>query len=390
MHCRGVEVGRLARTDAVAPGTVLDLPIGRLPHVPLPTELRVSTAPDGPDLVAPWVIDSAAAAASLLGPPELHVEDLRMDHGVLRGTARESRNGLIDPVLFARINGAGARLAVVEPPVALPEGGCAFRFSLAVLPTDLTESGLSVELHLIGQDAPVARFGWSRSGVGETERRLVELEARLRQIEEEQAAAQRSLQEAVRQQCALQQERIDSFIAGAAALLLDRLAGAPGQEADALRALLESGGPVPVGQTALDLTAEQVRISPEDGVFGAGWHRAEVYATGSFRWMGARGLLLSPAPERALAGVTLEIRHLYRASIPAVIASIDDVAGEVEATPDRHGGFRLRITPADGPRPARLLRLASLTGGCPAEDGSSADRRMLSLAVSAAVFDYLT
>lgn len=388
LHCRGIEVGHLALARPVPAGEVIEIPIDRLPHVPLPTELRLSTALDGPDLVAPWPIENAAAALSLLGPPEMRVEDLRMDHGVLRGTGREDRNGLIDPVLFARINGTGARMVSVEPPVGLPEGGCAFRFALPIRPGDLSDAGLSVELYMIGQDAPVARFGWVCSGVGETERSLAELETRLRQMEEEQAATQRGLQEMLRRQLALQQERVDSFIAAAATLLLDRLACAPGQEEDALRALLDSAGPARIGQTAVDLNASQVRVSVEDGVFGAGWHQPELYPTGSFRWMSARGLLLNPAPERRLAGVTLEICHLYEAAAPVLTATIDDVAAEVTATPDLHGGFRLRIEPADGPRPARLLRLASLTGGCPAETAGSSDRRVLSLAVSRAVFDY--
>jgi hypothetical protein len=36
----------------------------------------------------------------------------------------------------------------------------------------------------------------------------------------------------------------------------------------------------------------------------------------------------------------------------------------------------------------RLARLASLTGGSPAEDGASTDRRVLSFAVSRVLFDY--
>ena len=36
----------------------------------------------------------------------------------------------------------------------------------------------------------------------------------------------------------------------------------------------------------------------------------------------------------------------------------------------------------------RLVRIASLTGGSPAEDGASGDRRQLSFAVSRVVFEY--
>jgi hypothetical protein len=347
--CRGIEVGRLVLDGPVAEGTVLEVPMPRVPRVPLPVELRLSTAPDGPDLVAPWRIESAAAALSLLGPPEVTIEDLRLDHGILRGTARELRNGLLDPIMFARINGTGARMATVEEPVALPEGGCAFRFALPILPTDLSESGLSVDLHLIGLDAPVAHFGWTRQGIGAAERRLAELEARLRQMEEEQAAQQQNTQAMLRRQFSVQQERIDAFIAAAATLLLDRLAVVPGQEQDALRSLLDSAGPGGMGQPAPDLTARQVMVAPEDGLFGAGWHREEVYPTGAFRWMSPRGLLLNPAPQRPLAAITLEICHLYKAAAPALTAMLDDVAAELAVIPQEHGGFAVRIVP----QPAR-------------------------------------
>src|SRR3954463_9575370 len=89
LHCRGIEVGRRVLDGPVHAGTVLDIPIVRLPRVPLPAELRLSAAPDAPDLAAPWRIDSAEAALSLLGGPDIRIEDLRLDHGVLRGTGRE-------------------------------------------------------------------------------------------------------------------------------------------------------------------------------------------------------------------------------------------------------------------------------------------------------------
>lgn len=388
LHCRGIEIGRHWLDGPVREGMVLDIPVERLPRVPLPAELRLSTALDAPDLVAPWRLETAEAALSLLGGPDMRIEDLRLDHGVLRGTGREARNGLLDPVLFARINGSGARIVSVDPPIALPEGGCAFRFALPILPADLTESGLSVALMLVGQEAPVGSFVWRRGDPGEAERRLAELEGRIRQMEEDAAAAQQMLQATLQRQLALQQERIDAFIAAAATLLLDRLAVVPGREPDALRSLLDSAGPIRAGDPLLDLTARQLELPPDAAQFGRGWHREESYPSGSFRWMGPRGLLLNPAPERLVAGVTLDICHLYRADAPALTAELDAVAAEVAVRDLGGGAFAVRLTHPDGPQPLRLLRLASLTGGSPAEDGASGDRRNLSFAVSRVVFDY--
>ena len=50
-------------------------------------------------------------------------------------------------------------------------------------PGDLGESGLSVTIHLVGLEAPLARYAWTRAGAGETEARLAELEGRLRRLE---------------------------------------------------------------------------------------------------------------------------------------------------------------------------------------------------------------
>jgi hypothetical protein len=388
LHCRGIEVGQLTLDGPVREGSRLDIPIERLPRVPLPAELRLSTAPDAVDLVAPWRVETAAAALSLLGAPDARVEDLRLDHGVLRGTGREARNGLLDPVLYARINGTVARMVSIEPPIALPEGGCAFRFALPILPADLTEAGLSVVIMLVGQDAPVGSFAWSRSGIAEAERRLVELDSRVRQMEADAAVAQRNLLATVQRQLALQQERIDAFIAAAATLLLDRQAAVPGREPDALSELLATAAPVRAGDPLLDLTARQLEVPPDAALFGAGWHRSESYPSGAFRWMGPHGLLLNPAPDRPVASVTLEVCHLYRADVPAVTAEFDDAAAKVAVTSHGNGAFTVRLAPQDGARPLHLLRIASLTGGSPAEDGTSGDPRYLSLAVSRAVFEY--
>jgi hypothetical protein len=214
-----------------------------------------------------------------------------------------------------------------------------------------------------------------------------DLEGRLRRLEQSAAAGLAAAQEEMRRRLDIQQERIDAFIAGAASLLLDRLASVPGREQDALRSLLESAGPLRAGDPLLDLTAKQLEVQPEAGLFGTGWHGAEVYPSGAFRWMGPRGLLLNPAPERPVAGVTLDICHLYQTSAPSLTAQFDETAAEV-AVASAPGGFAVRLTHPDGPRRLRLLRLDSMTGGCPAEDGVSGDRRRLSFAVSRVVFDY--
>ena len=392
-HCRGIEVGRFALPGPVEAGAVLHIPITRLPRVSLPAELRISAAADGPDLAPPWRLETPAAALTLLGPPAPSAEELRMDQGVLRGIAVERANGLLEPVLYARINDAAARAVTVEPPVALAEGGCAFRFALPLLPEDLGETGLSVALHLVGQEAPLARFAWTRAGAGETERRLAELEGRLRRLEQAASAGLAQAQEELRRRLDIQQERIDAFIEAAASLLLDRIAGEdppadPGEAAkSALRGLIAAASPE-LPEEALRRIGSRIEIPPTATQFDLGWHAPERDAGGEFRWLSDRGQVVNPEPDRRLAGVELETCHLYGAAEPALRAAFDDLPCQVTVTPAGPHRHRVRITPPEGAAPCRILLLEALSSGSPARDGVSADTRLLSMAVARLAFDY--
>jgi hypothetical protein len=104
--------------------------------------------------------------------------------------------------------------------------------------------------------------------------------------------------------------------------------------------------------------------------------------------MSGRGLLLNPALDRPLTGVTLEICHLYRTRAPSLTAMLDDAAADVAVTDCGHGTYSVHLALPGEPRAVRLLRLSSIAASSPFEDGVSPDRRVLSLAVSGVVFHY--
>lgn len=393
--CRGIEVGRMALPPALAAGAEILLPIARIPRIELPAELRFAAAPEGPELAPPWPLPNPGAALALLGPPAPPViEGLRLEQGVLRGVATERANGLIEPVMYARINEAGARGVVTEKPWVLPEGGCAFRFSLPLEPGDLMESGLSIALHLVGLEAPVARFAWTRAEPEGAAPRLAELEARLARLEGQAAAQARMLAEEARRHAALLAERTDAFIETAAALLLDRLAGtasAPEPGADprlaALRRLIADAAAAPPATEAL-LLGTRAEIPPAAGNLAVGWHQPERDEGGPFRWMADTALVVNPEPHRRVTGVTITVRHLYGADAPGLSASFDGLPGRV-AVARQANGFTVRIEPEGGGAvPCQGLHLASDHAGVPLRDGRNPDQRMLSVAVSGLVFDY--
>jgi hypothetical protein len=387
LFCGGVEVGCFPlAAAAVEPGRTVEVPVSRLPRVGLPAELRLSTGVADPDLAAPWVLESADAAFRLLGPPAPVVESLRLDHGVLRGVATERANGLLEPVLYARINDAAARAVSVEETAPLAEGGCVFRFAASLQPADLVEAGLAVSIHMVGLDAPIARFALAPATVGvDAAARVAELEGRLRRLEDAMAAGLEAMEHALRRRMDAQQERVDAFIEASASLLLDRIAteDAPA----ALRALAGTAAPTEAETAPLRL-GNLVELSLDAGHLGFGWHSPERDAAGAFRWMADRALVVSPEPHREVVGVALEIGHLYGASEPTLRATFDSSPCDVAVEGDGPHRFQVRISPPGGAAPCRTLMLEALASGSPARDGASADSRLLSMAVYRMVFDY--
>jgi hypothetical protein len=106
--------------------------------------------------------------------------------------------------------------------------------------------------------------------------------------------------------------------------------------------------------------------------------------------MADRALVVSLEPHRPLAGVTLEVGHLYGAAEPALRASFDTLPCAVSFERDDGANrFRVRVAPPDGAAaPCRTLLLEALASGSPARDGTSADPRLLSVAVYRLAFDY--
>lgn len=394
-YCRGIEVGRSALPAELPAGAELVLPIARLPRVELPAELRFAAAPDGPDLAPPWPIPHAGAALALLGPPAPpEIEGLRLETGLLRGIAIERVNGLIEPVMYARINAAGARGVACDPPWPLPEGGCAWRFALALEPGDLMESGLDIALHLIGVAAPVARFAWTRAVPEDPTPRMAALEARIARLEAEAEAQSRRLAEEARRHAADLAARSDAFLETAAALLLDRVAGTASIAGDAdprlagLRRLIADAAAGPPATEAL-LLGSRAEIPPAAGNLAVGWHAPEQDEGGPFRWMADTALVVNPEPHRPVAAVTLTVRHLYGAAAPRMTGGFDGHPARVTPGLDADGRHTLRLEPEGGGAvPCQGLRLASDHAGVPLRDGRNPDQRMLSLAVSKVVFDY--
>jgi hypothetical protein len=357
--------------------------------VALPAEIRLGTA--GRDLAAAIPLRTPAEAVALFGPGLWRAENLTLLHGVLQGDLRNADNGLAEPQPFARINASLSRPLLLGQPATLADGAALWPFQLPLQPEDLLLSGLTLSLHVAGQEAPLASLAWSPPGAEAQAQRLVALEARL---QEAMAANEAGIAQLAAEQRRLhleQQTRIDAFIEYAGALLLDRVAGtasvpiAEAADLAALRALIAGAAPLPAEPAAP--VATDSTVLPASPLFSFGWYQLERDAGGDFRWMGETAAITSPSPDRAVAEVVVHLRHLYGADRPALSATLDGAEASTALEGEGPAGWRLRITPA-GPAPCRMLRLTSRHHASPAEQGSSADTRRLSVAVARACFHF--
>lgn len=379
--CRGVEVGRRI-LDTAAPGEALTLAIARLPWVEWPAELRFGAAAAGPELAPPWPLPNEAAALALVGPGDPCVDALRLEAGVVRGLVRNRVNGAVRPVLYARLNGSGARGVVVGAASALGEGGASWPLALALEPGDLTEAGLTVTLHAAADAQPLAQLAWARvaaPGAGE----FTLLAERVARLERGAVDAEARLLEAVQRRIAWQGERVDAFVEATAALLLDRVAGdAPA----ALRALIADAVKEPEVVAVPRSSGRTVAL--DSGHLALGWHALEVGPDGvPFRWMAESALIVNPEAHRAVAAVTLGVRHVYPATAPAAAAAFDARPVAVAVTRGA-GEDLLRLVPPGPPGECRTVRIDALTSGVPAEHDGGTDARRLSLGVAWVAFDY--
>lgn len=385
----GHELARLPLEGPVKPGQELELTLRRLPRAELPGAIRFATADGATEIAPPLALASGAAAAQLFGPGLWSAEEVRVELGVLRGLLRNDSNALAEPVAFARINGVATRPLLLGRPVVPNDGMAIWPFELPLKPEDLMEAGIALTVHVAGQVAPLASLAWGRAWAGEEAARLVAMEARMAELERVTEARLAQLQAERVQLVQAQQARLDAFLEAAGALLLDRATEGAEAGLAALRAVSAEADRRAAELSPPPREAPHLLLPLDSPAFRAGWHLPERDDKAAFRWMAASGVVDNPAPERLVGAVEVETVYLWRAEAPDVAARLDGTGLAVALLPAEPGRFRLRLTPPQ-PMLAERFLLDSRTSGSPAQDGVSADDRVLSLAVTSLVFEYAT
>ncbi|MFC3125945.1 hypothetical protein ACFOD4_12825 [Pseudoroseomonas globiformis] len=403
----GIEIGRRHIVGQFRAGETIGLPVRYLPLVDLPATIRLSSEKgciaDGTEIP----VRSADDAVRLVGPGTVVVERLQFSQGLLRGFAVNRVNGLNTPVLFARINRLATRQVTMDRPRLLDDGGCSFGFVVQLYPTDLGENGFNVDLHIVGDEAPLASFQYARADGDDATRKLLELEGRLAQMQQMTTLQIAALNSDFRRRMDAQQERIDAFIDYASCLLFDQvasdaIAGAGGaalepdpamrQKIDSFREMIAAATRKGKPAQGAPRLARTLQVTPRAENFSFGWYDVETDPRGSFRWMGQSGMVLNPAPTRALRGLCIALRHLFKTERPMLRVFLDtaEVEARIEAAGPPHVFNVLIEQPKDGaPLGAfQTVRIESFIAGRPADEDNGTDQRLLSIAVGEVVFTY--
>jgi hypothetical protein len=402
----GIRIGLNRVEGAFELGDVIEFPIDYLPWVELPADIRLVLERDGSEITAPFRLATRDQAVALVGMGEVRIENLTIEQGMIRGVAVNRVNGLLHPQMFARINGLVPRTISVEPPRLLDDGGASFQFVAQLHPADLGDNGLTAEIFLIGQDAPLTSIAFRRADVDDLTKRIVEFEAQLSQVSQSTAFKFKTLNSDVTARMDLLQQRIDAFIEYAASFMFDRVAatevqtqpGAPPlpprlqAKIDAFRQIVHAGAPRS-GETATSEAAPRnVQVALRSPSYSYGWYDVEDESGVEFRWMAGEAMIFNPHPEREVVEAIVSLVGVYGAEKPLVRATFDSRPVNVlaERGKTRKAPWRLRLSVGSDQAgmTCQALSLSSMLTSSPAHVEGNSDSRMLSIAVSEVVFVY--
>lgn len=403
-YVQGIRAGESHLQGALKAGDIIEFPIDYLPWVELPAEIRFVRKGDDVEIGAPFELRTIDEATMLVGTGELVVDNLTISQGIVRGVVFNKINGLLKPQLFARINGVIPRAVGLEEPRLMDEGGASFRFAVQLLPIDINDSGLSIELFAVGSHTPLASAVLSRPADDELDRRLIALDARVQQIQDASSFHIKSLRTELKEQVTDIQQRVDAFIEYASSFIFDRIAGerreasAPVDAAlqsqiDSLKSFIHATPTVSPGakkgEAAVPTTATYVDLNSD--LFTLGWYAVEVVDGSGFRWMSRTGIIFNPDPGRIVSEVLIVIDKVYGATFPLLSCYFDAQPAALDLTDDPATSqfvARLRWRDDTPPVPVQTIRIESQVSASPAQSEGSNDQRILSIAIREVSFFY--
>lgn len=402
-YVQGIRAGESHIQGSLRAGDIIEFPISYLPWVELPAEIRFVRRSDDAEVCAPFELRTIDEATMLVGMGELKVDNLTISQGIVRGVAFNRINGLLKPQLFARINGVIPRSVDMEEPRLMDEGGASFRFAVQLLPIDINDSGLSIELFAVGAQTPLASVVLGRPADSELDKRLIALDTRVQQIQDASGFHIKSLRTELKDQLADIQQRVDAFIEYASSFIFDRIAGehtpasapidaALQSQIDSLKSFIHAppaSANAKRSDAAIPTTATYVDLQSD--LFTLGWYAVEVVDGNGFRWMSRTGIIFNPDPGRIISEVLIVIDKVYGATFPLLNCYFDALPAALDITEDpATSRFMARLRWRDGtpPLPVQTIRIESQVSASPAQAESANDQRILSIAIREVSFFY--
>jgi hypothetical protein len=403
-YVSGIRIGVNRIEGDFEPGDIIEYPISYLPWVDLPTDVRFVSEHTGQEIAEAFRIATHDEAIALVGMGESLIQNVVIDQGMIRGVVVNRVNGLLRPQMFARINGIVPRMITVEQPRLLDDGGASFQFSAQLNPADLGENGLTAEIFLLGQDAPLTSVSYRRADIDDLTKRIVEFEARLAQVTQSTGLRFNTMNHEVQQSLKVMQQRIDAFIEYAASFMFDRVATSQVP-------MLPDASPLPPNlrkkvdsflAAVRDADAAQgqrakraeptVTVPIASSLFSFGWHDIEKENDVSFRRMADIAVVMNPFPDRRVESVQMTVfnREGVESLQPSIRAAFDGmpVVCTVERGTRKSNATRIRVVAGEDGSPAecRALNLVNMltnvTSGRNQRSGQG------SLAISALTFTY--
>ncbi len=403
-YVQGIRAGESRFQGTLRAGDIIEFPIDYLPWVELPAEIRFVRKEDDIEISPPFELRTVDEAVMLVGTGQLEVENVTVSQGIVRGVVFNKVNGLLKPQLFARINGVIPRAVDMEEPRLMDEGGASFRFAIQLLPIDINDSGLSIELFAVGSQTPLASLVLSRPADDELDRRLIALDARVQQIQDASSFHIKSLRTELKEQIEEIQQRVDAFIEYASSFIFDRIAGerrensAPVDPAlqsqiDSLKSFIHSSaasaGLPKRSEAAVPTTATYVDLSSD--LFTLGWYAVEVVEGNGFRWMSRTGIIFNPDPGRVISEVLIVVDKVYGATFPLLNCYFDALPAALDIVEDpATSRFMARLQWREGTPaiPVQTIRIESQVSASPAQAEGGSDQRILSIAIREVSFFY--
>ena len=393
----GIRIGSSGDLIWADKGAAAVINCGSFPHVALPCRVRFAAGAGETDIAPPALIRSAADAERLVGPGRLENVHIEVSNGVIAGEGINRVNGVGKPLLLARVNGELLREVRPGEPRARDEGGSAVSFTVAIEPADLTGTGAHYEILALPDMTVLAALSFPRADFNALTVAITRNEASIQNLSRRLHLELVRAAELAERRHTEQRQILDATIEYLIALVYDRFAG--GNNA---RAAAEQQGVFKQFRKAVDEAvsggaldvAGYSAVRPDSACFADGWSWVEQDTKGfDFRWMGLGGVIFNPQPERPVSHITVSIGKTYRGLEPDFSALLDADAADVEVVHSPSGApYTLKVLPrpTGQARLVEVLRLSSATAGRPAEDEGTDDQRVLSAAVSGAVFYYGT